>query len=70
MQPPKSIIAQCKYRFNVPIHTISFNCNDREANEFLFDLAHETSGRFHYYSMSGYELDPAGPVAWQVRIYV
>ncbi|CAH8533773.1 unnamed protein product [Heterobilharzia americana] len=34
----------------LPIHTISFNCNDPEANEFLIQLAQETGGRFHYYN--------------------
>ena len=30
---------------NIPIHTISFNCTDPEANQFLYQLAHKTKGR-------------------------
>lgn len=65
-QPPKSIIAQTKLPRPVPIHTISFNCNDREANEFLYELAKDTGGRFHYYSQDGCEIDLDGPEPWQV----
>jgi len=53
----------------VPIHTISFNCNDREANEFLYELAKESGGRFHYYSQDGCEIDLDGPEPWQVNTY-
>ncbi|XP_045213175.2 von Willebrand factor A domain-containing protein 3A-like isoform X3 [Mercenaria mercenaria] len=31
----------------IPINTISFNCNDNTANNFLHLLATETSGRYH-----------------------
>jgi len=68
-QPPKSIIAQAKFRLNIAVHTISFNCNDREANEFLYELAQQTGGRFHYYSRTGCELDPTGPTSWKVCTY-
>ena len=48
----------------VPIHTISFNCSDREANQFLCDLAKESGGRFHYWSENG--VDGSGPAPWEV----
>ncbi|XP_075755559.1 von Willebrand factor A domain-containing protein 3A isoform X2 [Pelodiscus sinensis] len=31
----------------IKIHTISFNCSDRRANEFLKKLASQTGGRYH-----------------------
>ncbi|XP_052792048.1 von Willebrand factor A domain-containing protein 3B-like [Mya arenaria] len=57
-QPPKSIIAQVQMQHSVPVHTISFNCNDTEANIFLHDLAVATGGRYHYFSDKG--CDPEG----------
>lgn len=48
----------------VPVHAISFNCNDTEANEFLFDLAKATGGRYHYFSEKGKDLDQ--PESWEV----
>ncbi|ELT91033.1 hypothetical protein CAPTEDRAFT_168755 [Capitella teleta] len=62
-QPPKSILSQVSLQQNIPIHTISFNCADREANEFLCQLAKDTGGRFHYYSEEG--IDPNGPEPWE-----
>jgi len=56
-QPPKSIISQAVLRPNTPVHTISFNCSDHEANEFLSELARRTGGRFHYYSQTGCDSD-------------
>jgi hypothetical protein len=50
----------------VPVHSISFNCNDKEANEFLFDLAKATGGRYHYFSEKGKDLDQ--PESWEVII--
>ncbi|KAJ8253861.1 hypothetical protein COCON_G00204730 [Conger conger] len=32
---------------HVTVHTISYNCNDSAANDFLRKLAHQTRGRFH-----------------------
>nr|XP_018668721.1 von Willebrand factor A domain-containing protein 3A [Ciona intestinalis] len=32
---------------NIPIHTISFNCDNREANDFLKSLSSNSGGRFH-----------------------
>ncbi|XP_042316665.1 von Willebrand factor A domain-containing protein 3B isoform X2 [Sceloporus undulatus] len=48
-QPPNTILAQLKLQRNIPIHTISFNCDDTGANKFLHELASKTGGRFHYY---------------------
>lgn len=66
LQPPKSIIAQVQMQHTVPVHSISFNCNDKEANEFLFDLAKATGGRYHYFSEKGKDLDQ--PESWEVII--
>ena len=46
MQPPATVLAQSALINTVPIHTISFNCADSEANEFLAKLAAETGGRY------------------------
>lgn len=51
----------------IPIHTISFNCEDRPANEFLYNLAEATGGRYHYYSDEGQSVDQ--PEAWEVKIF-
>ncbi|XP_062982357.1 von Willebrand factor A domain-containing protein 3B [Elgaria multicarinata webbii] len=48
-QPPNRILAQLDLKRNIPVHTISFNCDDTGANKFLHELASETGGRFHYY---------------------
>ncbi|CAI5772132.1 DUF4537 domain-containing protein [Podarcis lilfordi] len=48
-QPPDRILDQLQLHRNIPIHTISFNCDDTGANKFLNELASETGGRFHYY---------------------
>ncbi|XP_066919600.1 von Willebrand factor A domain-containing protein 3B-like [Clytia hemisphaerica] len=47
-QPPDMILSQVNDK--IPIHTISFNCTDTEANQFLFDLSQKTKGRYHCYS--------------------
>lgn len=62
-QPPKSVLAQVHLHPNVPIHTISFNCADKDANEFLCHLAKDTGGRFHYYAENGIDFD--GPEPWE-----
>ncbi|KAK4471384.1 hypothetical protein MN116_004817 [Schistosoma mekongi] len=49
-QQPHTILLSMHLNNRVPIHTISFNCNDSEANEFLIRLAQESGGRFHYYN--------------------
>lgn len=64
LQAPSSIITQVQMHPRIPVHTISFNCSDREANQFLHDLARDTGGRFHYWSETGTALD--GPAPWQV----
>ncbi|XP_062306739.1 von Willebrand factor A domain-containing protein 3B-like [Osmerus eperlanus] len=50
-QPIGSILEQVRRwgPTSIPVHTISFNCDDQEANDFLLDLARETQGRFHCY---------------------
>ncbi|VDH98103.1 Hypothetical predicted protein [Mytilus galloprovincialis] len=62
-QPPKSIIAQVQMQHCVPVHAISFNCNDTEANQFLSDLAQATDGRYHYFSEKGIDADQ--PKSWE-----
>ncbi|CAD5114251.1 DgyrCDS3392 [Dimorphilus gyrociliatus] len=62
-QPTKSILAQIQLCSKVPVHSISFNCADKEANQFLYDLARATGGRFHYYSENGIDID--GPQPWE-----
>ncbi|KAL0993159.1 hypothetical protein UPYG_G00104010 [Umbra pygmaea] len=34
---------------HITIHTVSFNCTDSSANDFLKRLAHKTGGRYHRY---------------------
>ncbi|XP_076446673.1 von Willebrand factor A domain-containing protein 3B-like isoform X2 [Babylonia areolata] len=62
-QTSKSILTQVQMQKRVPIHTISFNCDDNDANQFLSELAHTTDGRYHCYTQHG----KAGeqPDAWQ-----
>ncbi|XP_068251272.1 von Willebrand factor A domain-containing protein 3B [Nyctibius grandis] len=55
-QPPQIILAQVHLRCKIPIHTVSFNCDDIEANKFLYELSTETEGQFHYYNI--YLTDP------------
>ncbi|KAH9498636.1 von Willebrand factor A domain-containing protein 3B, partial [Bulinus truncatus] len=62
-QPPKSILAQVQLQKSIPIHTISFNCDDVEANQFLYGLAEITGGRYHYFSENGENVEY--PKAWQ-----
>lgn len=62
-QPPKSIIAQVQMQHSVPVHTISFNCNDADANHFLYDLARATGGRYHYFSEKGEDVE--GPESFE-----
>ncbi|XP_064412974.1 von Willebrand factor A domain-containing protein 3B [Latimeria chalumnae] len=60
-QPPKTILAQVQLREPVLVHTISFNCDDIEANKFLHELSKETGGRFHCYGTDGKESDGPQP---------
>ncbi|XP_068779632.1 von Willebrand factor A domain-containing protein 3B [Struthio camelus] len=55
-QPPQTILTEVRLHHKIPIHTVSFNCDDTEANKFLHELATETGGRFHYYNI--YLTDP------------
>ena len=43
-------MSQVQYRQMLPIHTIAFNCHDQTANQFLYDLAKQTGGRFHAFN--------------------
>ncbi len=52
----------------IPIHAISFNCNDKEANEFLGQLAKETNGRYHYYNENEWDSDLDGPIPYEVKL--
>ncbi|XP_066435302.1 von Willebrand factor A domain-containing protein 3B isoform X2 [Eleutherodactylus coqui] len=58
-QPTDVILDQVNILNQIPIHTISFNCNDNEANSFLYELSNKTGGRFHTYS--SYVKDPDAP---------
>ncbi|XP_059322443.1 von Willebrand factor A domain-containing protein 3B [Ammospiza nelsoni] len=58
-QPPQIILAEVQLHCKIPIHTVSFNCDDIEANKFLYDLSTTTQGRFHYYNI--YLSDPDTP---------
>ncbi|XP_053311966.1 von Willebrand factor A domain-containing protein 3B [Spea bombifrons] len=49
-QPSSLILNQLNLQQQVPIHTISFNCDDTEANNFLYELSKKTGGRFHCYN--------------------
>ncbi|RMC06678.1 hypothetical protein DUI87_16117 [Hirundo rustica rustica] len=55
-QPPQIILAEVQLHCKIPIHTVSFNCDDTEANRFLYELSTKTEGRFHYYNI--YLSDP------------
>ncbi|RLW07769.1 hypothetical protein DV515_00003801 [Chloebia gouldiae] len=55
-QPPQIILAEVQLHCKIPIHTVSFNYDDIEANKFLYELSTKTDGRFHYYNI--YLSDP------------
>ncbi|XP_062411395.1 von Willebrand factor A domain-containing protein 3B-like [Sardina pilchardus] len=48
-QPAKDILELVRRKTPVPVHTISFNCDDHEANSFLHELSQQTGGRFLSY---------------------
>ncbi|NWV04549.1 VWA3B protein, partial [Ptilonorhynchus violaceus] len=50
-QPPQVILSEVQLHCKIPIHTVSFNCDDIEANKFLYELSTKTEGRFHYYNI-------------------
>ncbi|XP_073520664.1 von Willebrand factor A domain-containing protein 3B isoform X2 [Phyllobates terribilis] len=58
-QPTDTILNQVTIINQIPIHTISFNCDDTEANSFLYEISSKTGGRFHTYS--SYLKDPDAP---------
>ncbi|XP_031752879.1 von Willebrand factor A domain-containing protein 3B isoform X2 [Xenopus tropicalis] len=58
-QPAETILAQVNFQKSVPIHTISFSCNDVDANSFLYQLSCKTEGRFHCYTSN--LRDPKAP---------
>ncbi|XP_039600619.1 von Willebrand factor A domain-containing protein 3B-like [Polypterus senegalus] len=49
-QPLEMILTETELRPEVPIHTISFNCDDLDANTFLYEMSQATGGRYHCYS--------------------
>ncbi|PAA54128.1 hypothetical protein BOX15_Mlig010461g1, partial [Macrostomum lignano] len=61
-QPFKTVLSQAQLHNRLPIHTISFNCRDREANQFLFQLARDTGARFHIFSD---QANDGGPESWE-----
>ncbi|XP_032879340.1 von Willebrand factor A domain-containing protein 3B [Amblyraja radiata] len=60
-QHPQSIFAQVLLAHPVPIHSVAFNCDDVEANKFLYDLSEKTGGRFHSYSCEISEANNPAP---------
>ncbi|XP_036912725.1 von Willebrand factor A domain-containing protein 3B isoform X2 [Sturnira hondurensis] len=62
-QPLEMVIDQVKGYQKIPIYTISFNYNDKIANDFLKELASLTGGEFHSYRF-GFK-DPCPPEAIQ-----
>ncbi|XP_007501135.2 von Willebrand factor A domain-containing protein 3B isoform X2 [Monodelphis domestica] len=61
-QPVETILRQVQLRKKIPIHTISFNYHDEDANEFLKELSLRTGGEFHYFHY-GFR-DPLDPDAY------
>ncbi|GAA53238.1 von Willebrand factor A domain-containing protein 3B [Clonorchis sinensis] len=51
-QAPRTILLKMHLQSRIPIHAISFNCQDPEANQFLLDLAKESGGRFQYFTLT------------------
>lgn len=49
-QSERHILSQVQHCRSVAIHTIAFNCQDEAANQFLFDLARQSGGRFHAFN--------------------
>ncbi|KAM7078089.1 von Willebrand factor A domain-containing protein 3B isoform 2-T2 [Molossus nigricans] len=62
-QPLEMVIDQVKVFQKIPIYAISFNYNDKIANDFLKELASLTGGEFHSYKF-GFK-DPCPPEAVQ-----
>ncbi|CAF1024066.1 unnamed protein product, partial [Didymodactylos carnosus] len=49
-QSERHILSQVQYRHSIPVHTIAFNCQDLDANQFLYNLSKQTGGRFHAFN--------------------
>ncbi|XP_042564864.1 von Willebrand factor A domain-containing protein 3B isoform X2 [Clupea harengus] len=61
-QPAKDILEQVRRWSPVPVHTISFNCDDHDANSFLYGLSQQTGGRFiSYFTDAQEEPTPERP---------
>ncbi|XP_051840622.1 von Willebrand factor A domain-containing protein 3B isoform X2 [Antechinus flavipes] len=59
-QPAETIFSQIQLQKKIPIHTISLNYHDEDANDFLKMLSFKTGGEFHYlHFVSRDPLDPA-----------
>jgi len=54
-QDARQILGQVSLSGKIPIHTISFNCTDREANLFLSELAEVSGGRYQCFKEAGFE---------------
>lgn len=62
LQPAKDILEQVRRWSPVPVHTISFNCDDHDANSFLYGLSQQTGGRFiSYFTDAQEEPTPERP---------
>ncbi|XP_068124266.1 von Willebrand factor A domain-containing protein 3B isoform X2 [Hyperolius riggenbachi] len=60
-QPTETILDHIDLFKIRPIHTISFNCDDTEANNFLYELSSKTGGRFHSYTSNLKDPDAPQP---------
>ncbi|KAL2089979.1 hypothetical protein ACEWY4_014667 [Coilia grayii] len=61
-QPVKDILEEVRRWPPVPVHTISFNCDDQEANSFLQELSMKTGGRFcRYFTDTQEDSSTQGP---------
>ncbi|KAM3936128.1 von Willebrand factor A domain-containing protein 3B [Leptodactylus fuscus] len=60
-QPTDTILDQVTGLNQIPIHTISFNCDDVEANSFLYELSSKTGGRFHTYTSNDKDSEAPQP---------
>ncbi|CAN0376268.1 unnamed protein product [Lampetra planeri] len=52
-QPPRTVLSHVRYDPPVPVHTVSFCCEDATAADFLHSLASDTGGRYHVYPPGG-----------------
>ncbi|XP_066233723.1 LOW QUALITY PROTEIN: von Willebrand factor A domain-containing protein 3B [Saccopteryx leptura] len=61
-QPPEMVIDQVRNFQKIPIYTISFNYDDKIANDFLKELASLTGGEFHSYKFGFKDPGPTEPI--------